>query len=116
MTEDFRLIPRGRDIPDSADFSVTVSDDAMQPYIKAGETVLVSSREELHEFDAGLFLYDNKILCRQWCEDYSGALLLLCANPARQAENIIVSASSRAKCLCLGKIILSRRLPPPIYD
>lgn len=116
MTEDFKLIPRSGDVPEAADFSVTITDDCMQPYIMQGDTVYVSSRETLSEFDAGLFLYRDRILCRQWCEDYSGALHLLCANPARERENITVPAAERSACLCLGKIILSSKIPAPIYN
>jgi len=116
MPEDFEFIDRGPEIPSAADFCLVISDDCMLPYIRPGDRVYVSCREALSDMDAGLFLYRGRLLCRQVCEDYSGALLLLCANPAREAENISVAKSERSSCLCLGKIILSRRLPPPVYN
>lgn len=115
MQEDFEFLDRGPDVPSAADFCLIIRDDCMLPYIRPGDRVYVSCREPLSDMDVGLFLYRGRVLCRQYCEDYSGALLLLCANTAREAENISVARSARADCLCLGKVLLSRRLPPPIY-
>lgn len=116
MQEDFKFIDRTADIPAAADFCLLISDDCMLPYIRPGDRVCVSCREELSDMDVGLFLYRGRVLCRQVCEDYSGALLLLCANPAREAENLSVASSERDDCLCLGKVLLPRPLPPPVYD
>jgi len=116
MQEDFELIARGPDIPSAADFCLVISDDCMSPYIRPGDRAYVSCREVLSDMDVGLFLYHGRVLCRQVCEDYSGALLLLCANPEREAENLSIPGSERADCLCLGKVLLAERLPPPVYN
>lgn len=116
MQEDFELIDRGSDVPSAADFCFVISDDRMLPYIRPGDRVYVSCREALSDMDVGVFLYHGRILCRQVCEDYTGALHLLCADPRREAENISVPKSLRAECLCLGKVLLPQPLPSPLYD
>lgn len=116
MKDFFDLIARGADTPPAADFLIKITDDCMLPYISPGQEVCVSCREQLLEMDAGIFLYNGKIICRQWCEDYAGALHLLCANPKRESENISIPRDARTRCLCLGRVILPHRLPPPVYD
>lgn len=115
MTDYYELVPRCRDIPEAADFCLTLGDDCMLPYIAHGQRIYISCRARLEEMDAGLFLYEGRIICRQWCEDFTGALLLLCANPECESENLRIEAAARGKCLCLGKVLLDRKLPPPQY-
>ena len=113
--EPFFLIKRNEYTPAEADFCLTLTDDCMAPHIKPGDSVYVSCREPLDEMDAGIFLYNDTLVCRQWCCDYAGTLHLLCANPARQAQNIAVPAHEKEKCLCLGKVLLQKPLPAPVY-
>lgn len=115
MTEDFEFIDRAG-APAAADFCIIISDSSMLPYLHPGERIYLSCREPLCDMDVGLFLYQSHILCRQYCEDYAGVLHLLCANPACESENISISRAARGDCLCLGKVLLPRRLPPPVYD
>lgn len=115
MPEDYSLMDRSGDMPPDADYYITLSSDDMEPAFHAGDMVCVSCRDELRELDAGIFSYEGRILCRQWCEDYSGALHLLCANPDRQSENIRISREKRSDCICLGRVLTDRPLPRPIY-
>ena len=55
LTEDFRLFKRDKDIPAEADFSLVLSDSAMEPLLHPGQTVYVSCRAALRERDVGLF-------------------------------------------------------------
>ena len=105
MTEELSLQPRGNEPPE-ADFSVVITDSAMEPLIPAGSPVYVSSRSPLREMDAGLFLYEGHVFCRRWCEDYNGALILLGGDESRREDCIYLDREQRRRCLCLGKVLL----------
>lgn len=115
MNEDYRIITRSADVPDSADFALVVSGDEMEPYIRCGDTIYISRREELCEMDVGVFSYGGRILLRQWCEDCTGTLQLLCANPRCQRDNLSLPPEHRGECICLGRVLLPHPLPPPVY-
>lgn len=109
----YDLLERTAQMPDGADFALILSDDCMEPYFKKGESVYINARCELGEFEAGLFLYEGKILCRQWCLDHTGTIHLLCANPARERENVTVERGG--KLTVLGAVITAQKLPRPVY-
>lgn len=109
---EYELIPRDN-APENAGFSLCISDDCMAPYISAGARVYVCTGETPAEFDAGIFMYNGRVLCRQWCEDYTGTLHLLCANPARQGENISIPPQARDTLVCLGRVLPDAPLPRP---
>ena len=111
--EFFELLDRKSDMPEDADFCLTLSDDAMAPFFPAGSDVYVSASRAPEEFDAGIFFYGGNVLCRQWCEDFSGALHLLPANPAFRDKSIAIPKRLRDKCLCLGSVIAEKKLPRP---
>lgn len=114
--ESYELICRPGSVPPEADFCLSLSNDCMEPYIKAGEMVCVQAIAQVEEFEVAVFLYGGQVYCRQWCQDYSGAVHLLCTNPARQSENITVPASRLGELECLGRVLLRGKLPPPVYD
>jgi len=111
----YELIERSSDIPQEADFSLTVTDEGMEPYIRKNSTVYVKARAELEEFDTGIFMYNGEVFCRQWCEDIMGNVHLLCANPAFEKKNLSINREEREKLSCLGKVLLKKKLPPPSY-
>lgn len=111
----YELIERSADIPQEADFSLTVTDEGMEPHIRKNSTVYVKARAELEEFDAGIFMYKGEVFCRQWCQDIMGDVHLLCANPAFEKENVSIDRGEREKLSCLGKVLLKKKLPPPVY-
>jgi len=111
----YELKERSADIPQEADFSLTVTDEGMEPYIRKNSTVHVRARAELEEFDTGIFMYMGEVFCRQWCEDIMGNVHLLCANPAFEKENVSIAKGEREKLRCLGKVLLKKKLPPPSY-
>ena len=115
MPADYELCGRGADVPPEASFMLTLSDDAMSPWLRKGDTVYVCAGAELEEFDVGLFMYGGSVLCRQWCEDYGGNVHLLCANPSMERENITVPAERRKELLPLGRVILKKKPTPPSY-
>ena len=113
--DDYTLLPRSKGTPAEAAFCLRLDHDLMEPWLKKGELLYVSRSETPEEFQPGLFWYRGQILCRQWCEDSEGNLHLLCANPGRERENLMLSPSEKAACLCLGRVLTKKRLPMPLY-
>lgn len=113
-TEEFEFRPAS-DAPEGAVFSLCITDDCMSPYICPGQTVHIAAGEKLEDFETGIFYYKGKVLCRQCCEDITGTLHLLAADPARADANISIPPECRGECLCLGRVILDEALPPPAY-
>lgn len=114
MDEEYRLLPAGS-LDKRADFCIILDNDCMEPFFPAGQTLCVTRRESPLEFAAGVFLYRGRVYVRQWCEDYAGNLHLLCANPARESENLMLGRRERGACLCLGTVLPGEPLPPPCY-
>jgi hypothetical protein len=102
LTEDFTLIPRDLSMPSNADFSIVIDSSALEPEVHCGQTVYVSCKTQLTEQDIGVFLYNDNIYCRRWCEDYSGALVLL----GDDKSLIYLDKQQRRRCLCLGKVLI----------
>jgi len=115
MSEDYTLLQRDRDVLDGADFCLRLDNDCMEPFIKKGALVCIDRHNTPEEMQPGLFYYQGRVLCRQWCEDSSDTLYLLCANPKRENENLSLDKNEKAACLCLGRVILDRKLPMPVY-
>jgi len=111
----YELTERGENIPSEADFTLTVTDGGMEPYIKKNSIVHVKAVAELEEFDTGIFMYEGRVFCRQWCQDFAGNVHLICANPAFESENLSLSGKELKKLTCLGRVILKKKLPPPTY-
>ncbi len=116
MTDDYTLIPITEDIPAGADFCFVMDGDEMEPLIKKGARVYISRREAPTEMEAGLFLYRGQVLCRQFCEDYGGNLLLLCANPKAEGRNLCLDKTERQHCKLLGKVLLKKKAKRPVYE
>ena len=114
MDEEYRLLPADS-VPEGCDFCIMLDSDCMEPHFARGQTLCVSRQEAPREFAVGVFLYRGQIYVRQWCEDYAGNLHLLCANPAREKENLMLTRARRGACLCLGTVLPGEPLPPPVY-
>ena len=112
----YELLDRDRDMPETADFCITLSDDSMEPFFPRGSDVYVSASRSPAEFEAGIFFYNGMVLCRQWCEDFSGSLHLLPANPAFRDSCISIPKHLRDRCLCLGSVLFDGKLPRPRYS
>ena len=113
--EDYEDIPRTADMPREADFCLTVSGDSMEPYIHDGQMVYISEAAQLHPMDVGVFAVDGATYVKQYAPSYDGSLLLLSANPEREAANIVIGKDSQNTVQYFGKVILDSKLPPPIY-
>lgn len=115
MADDFELIALSPDMPEGTDFCLIMDNDLMEPVISMGARVHVSRRIAPEELEVGIFLYKGTIYCRQYCQDYTGKLHLLCANPRCESENLCIGKDEKEKCLCLGKVLLKEKPPMPVY-
>ena len=113
--DDFTMLPRTADMPADTALCLRLDHDLMEPWLKRGELLCISRGEAPEEFQPGLFYYQGRVLCRQWCEDSAGNLHLLCANPRRESENLMLRPSEKAACLCLGRVLTEKKLPMPVY-
>lgn len=112
---DYDFITRSPNMPQEADFCLTVKDDAMSPYIKPGDCVYIDAHRAPREFEVGLFVINGEVILRQCCEDYTGTLHLLPANPARRNDALSFKKGTRDYPNCLGCVILNKKLPTPEY-
>lgn len=113
--EDYEDIPRTPDMPKTADYCLTVSGDSMEPYIKDGQMIYVERDAELDVFDVGVFSVNGAIYVKQYCPTMPGVLMLLSANPKREAANITVLESGNDTLTYYGRVIMKKKLPEPRY-
>ena len=111
---DYTLTERTAETPENAGLCIVMDDVSMEPYIMRGETVYIDRRKTPAELEVGLFFYSGRAYIRQWCEDYSGAVHLLCINPKCEDMNIRIPKSGRGALLCLGSVISGRKPPSPL--
>ncbi len=112
---DYEDIPRTADMPKNADFCLTVSGDSMEPYLHDGQMIFISEDAGLQDMDVGVFFYHGGIYVKQYAPSYDESIYLLSANPEREAANITVPKECVQDLVCFGKVILKKKLPPPIY-
>ncbi len=115
MPDEFVLMPRTKDMPAGTGFCLRLDNDCMEPWLKKGQLLYVSRSEMPEELQPGVFYVAGRVLCRQWCVDSAGSLHLLCANPRRESENLSLSRREKNACLCLGRVLLKKKLPMPVY-
>lgn len=112
--EDYEMIEAGPEVPANADFCIEISGDSMEPYIKDGQRVYVQRDVNVREFDdAGIWYYAGDVYCKQYCIDFSGALILLSANRKRRNFDKWISKEERVNVVCYGRVILPFKLPQP---
>lgn len=113
--EDYEDIPRTADMPSGADFCVVVSGDSMEPYIKRGETVYVSETAAIEPLDVGVWVIDGATYIKQYYPLDDGGMMLLSANPEREASNIHIHPDGNQSVQCFGKVLGIKKLPLPEY-
>lgn len=113
--EDYEDIPRTPDTPKNADYCLTVSGDSMEPYIHDGQLVYVERDAELDTFDVGVFCVNGETYIKQYCPTMPGVLMLLSANPEREAANVTILDSGSDTVYYFGKVLLPKKLPEPKY-
>ena len=113
--EDYEDIPRTADMPSGADFCVVVSGDSMEPYIKHGETVYVSETAAIEPLDVSVWVVDGATYIKQYYPLDDGGMMLLSANPDREAANIHIHPDGNQSVQCFGKVLGIKKLPLPVY-
>lgn len=113
--EDYELIPRDANVPKKADYCIEVAGDSMEPYIKDGQRIYVQKTADIPEFSPCVWFVDGDVFVKQFCTDHRGTLYLLSANPKREDANITISRDSGRTAICLGKVLIKKTLPEPVY-
>lgn len=114
--EDYEDIPRPLDCPKDADYCLTVNGDSMEPYIPDGSMVYVKRDAPINDLDVGVFCVDGATYVKQYTLSYDGSVYLLSANPKREEANIKLSKNGSSGMFCLGKVLLKKKLPMPVYE
>ena len=114
MLEEYELIDRST-APEEADFCLIMDNELMAPLIKKGERIYVSRRQSPGDMELGIFAYKGQVYCRQVCMDYAGNLHLLCANPLHEKDNLCLTPKEQTGCHCLGKVLMKKKPPMPVY-
>lgn len=111
--EDFELREAPPSVPKNAQFSVTISGDSMEPYIKNGQTVYCTKDSEgVHIGDVGIFCVDGQCYCKQYCTDGEN-IYLLSLNRKRADADVTIWGSGNQSVSLLGRVLLDRKLPMP---
>ena len=101
-----RRRPRGPAGGKGADFSVTLEDDSLAPFFRAGETVFLQRSAELGDGEIGLFYTRGGMAFRQFCQDSRGAVYLF--SPDRSKKHLDLSFPPGAELpVCYGRVMLS---------
>jgi phage repressor protein C with HTH and peptisase S24 domain len=113
--EDYEDIPRTADMPEEADFCVVVSGDSMEPYIKDGQTVFVSETAAIEPLEVGVWSVDGAAYVKMYYPLDDGGLMLLSANPDREASNLHIRPGGNQSVQYFGKVLGIKKLPLPMY-
>lgn len=113
--EDYETIERDTLVPKQADYCIEIAGDSMEPFIRNGQRVYVQRTVDIAEFQPAVWFVDGSVFVKQWCVDTNRTLYLLSANPAREDANITIPRDSDRNVVCLGKVLLNKKLPAPIY-
>ena len=102
--EDFDEISVTEQVPQTAEFAVRISGDAMAPYLEDGAVAYVS-RTPLREGDVGIFSVNGKVLCRQYDRDDSGTVYLFSLNRHRADGDVTLPAAEAGTLICFGRVL-----------
>ena len=107
----FSPIPAGKWA--DADYAVILEDDALAPYLRAGQTAYLQYPADLHDGDVGLFLARDGLVFRQYCRDIRGTVYLLSLDRTRKEEDREFPAYGELP-ICFGRVLLRRRPELPM--
>ena len=69
----------GSEVPETADFGVTISGDSMEPQYINGQTVWVRAQKELEDGEIGIFFHNGEGFIKK-LEHQNGKTLLISLN------------------------------------
>ena len=96
------------------DYTLTVSDGSLLPWVRPGEQVTVSRRTDLRDGDVGVFYSREGMALRQYCRDSQGNVYLFSVNRAQRDKDLSIPASRAGKITCYGRLELKERIPLPM--
>ena len=107
----YELVP----LPDGqeGDYAVVLTDGALSPYFRAGETVYLRRSVQLDDGDVGLFRTRRGMEFRQFCADSEGIIYLFCPDRSRRRYDLRIPAGGE-KPVCYGKLVLKKPIPLPM--
>lgn len=89
-------------ISSKADYCVKISGDSMFPNYLNGDTVYVTTKEQVKHGDIGIFLYNREGFCKKYYEQ-DGVIKLISLNPDQEEYAPITIENDTLKCQ--GKVI-----------
>lgn len=95
------------------DYSLTVTDGSLLPWVRPGERVTVSRRTDLRDGDVGVFHSREGMVFRQYCRDSQGNVYLFAVNRRERNRDLSVPAARFGEIVCYGRLCLARRIPLP---
>lgn len=101
---------RDKNTPPEADFSLRYTSNDMSPVIEKGDTVYIRRRQLPEDGEVGLFLVEEKMILRQFCQDSQGTVYLFCLNRKYRERDVVVP-KSKVRPVCFGTAVL-RETPP----
>lgn len=97
-----------------AEFAIRINGDSMEPWLPDG-SVALCRRENPRDGEVAALLIDGEFLCKQVCQDITGALHLFSLNRARKdADRDIPRDDIDRQVVCFGTVILDKVPPLPI--
>ena len=109
--EDFNYIPVTGEVPQNAQFAVTISGDSMEPYIHDGQTVYcVKDAQGVRPGEIGIFCVDGAYYCKQYVTSGFDTYLLS-LNREREDADITIYGSGNRSLTCAGRVILNKKIP-----
>ncbi len=96
------------------DYTVTVTDASLLPWVRPGERVTVSRRTDLRDGDVGLFYSREGMVFRQYCRDSQGNVYLFAVNRREREKDLTVPAERTGEIVCYGRAELREGIPLPM--
>ena len=96
------------------DYTVTVTDDSLLPWVRPGERVTVTRRTDLRDGDVGVFHAREGMVFRQYCRDSQGTVYLFAVNRREREKDLAVPPSRFRRIVCYGRVVLPERIPLPV--
>lgn len=90
------------DIPPETDFAYIINDDSMEPTLQSNQCIFIRNSKELTYGDIGVFLLNNRFICREFHKEDNGEIRLF---PHNRSYNLINPALGGLTIY--GKVIIT---------
>ena len=96
------------------DYSLTVTDGSLLPWVRPGERVTVIRRTDLRDGDVGVFYSREGMVFRQFCRDSQGNVYLFAVNRRERDKDLSIPPARFRRIVCYGRLALKERIPLPM--